>query len=462
MATNSTKSSMATWASQLFAATTTPLDVEPSTSSSPRLDPRRWTSVEQPQNPIVQKRIRDKAVALLMFRQHKNDPRLWQALDPEIQRDREVALAALEGGSLLPEDANELSDELKQDRDFWMALIQKNAKWWNVLPEDFAGDNEFVRSISTFQNLEQANTILDIFPEMRRDSSFWLTVVHSKLASVDFLADMASPEILQDKYVMLAACKKDYKVYDVLCAPLNQDQELVQAALSNTPAALYYIPAFVQRMYPELVAKAIQRSPQNADWLEYVGDDLWSNSHVALAWALIGGEYLQEKFQSHFRDDKELFLLIAEHNWSEFSHASERLRSNKEYMLRAVEKNGILLHDAVGDLSRDFDLAITSFSNTHDLLNSYDGDHNADDARFLNGLSSHVRQRLQEHANFQMVLVGMSVGSADRSSLCLLDQGQETSLIYKRLFADYLGVAVRHELGRLRRASANLIAWSTR
>lgn len=318
--------------------------------------------------------------------------------------------------------------------------------------------------MSSFQTRRQVQAILARFPELAHDASFWMTVVNSGLASVDLLADEASTEILENKQVMLAACQKDYRVYDVLCAPLNQEVDWVEAALGQTPDALCYIPAFVQRLYPELVANSIrQASPhRNAAWFEYVGEELWSsNRQVTLAWLSIGGEYLQDKFPFHFRDDEELMLLVAEHNWSEFGFASERLRSNKLYMLQAVTRNGVLIFDAVGELGRDFDLAMIAFSNTTDLIESYDED-DTGNVHFLHSFERHVQEKLQEHANFLLFLGGISRACSDEEppgtvvSLPLLNQGQETSLIYKRLVQEYLGVAIGPELERLRVVYSNL------
>lgn len=457
---------MVTWASHLLEWTRV-------SSAMATSDPHQWTSVEQPPSRPQQQRrtltphfplhhlrcIRDKALALLLLRQHKNDVRLWQALDPALQRDHEVAVAALEGGAL-PE-VTDLPDALRQDRDFWLALIRSDAsRWCNQLPEDLIAEIDFVGSIISCLTHEQHVRILLIrFPELQSNAHVWLKVVHCGLASVDLLADLASPGILQDKTVLLEACQKDYKVYDVLCAPLNRDRDLVAASLRSSPAALYDIPAFVQRMYPELVADAIQRSPHNADWLEYVGEELWSHRQVALAWACIGGDYLNEQFPAHFRHDKLLFLLIAEHNWSAFGESSSRLRSDKPYMMQAVEKNGIVLHDAVGNLRQDFDLALTAFYNTNDLLDSYD-DHNLEDDQFINDFRRHLAANLQEHANFQLVLGGMSLGPDEGCSLGVLNQGHETSVIYKRLLAEYTGVAVGSELGRLRTAFRNVSRWN--
>lgn len=149
---------MATWASKLFAASAAGAskwddDDDDSDELSPLRqanDPRRWTCVEQPQTPELNKRsallLRDRSVALLLFKQqqqqqqrhHTTDPRLlWEALDPELQRDPDVAMAALLSGSLA--DANDLPVALRGDRAFWLSLmLQSNSgKWWNQLPFGF-------------------------------------------------------------------------------------------------------------------------------------------------------------------------------------------------------------------------------------------------------------------------------------------------------------------------------------
>jgi hypothetical protein len=48
---------------------------------------------------------------------------------------------------------------------------------------------------------------------------------------------------------------------------------------------------------------------------------------------------------------------------------------------------------------------------------------------------------------------------SQESCLAILNQGDETSLVYKRLLAEYVGIPVGNKAKVLRQASINLARW---
>ena len=262
-------------------------DTTSTNSTETPFDPANWTSVEQPSTRVgvasQRTTVNEKRLALFLFQQHKHDPRLWTILHPELKLDRDLVEAALEGECVQDIDAD-LPDEIKRDQCFWRRLIRKNSRWWSRLPRELASDISMAQSMKSFHSRQQVETILQRFPTLQADSSFWLSVVSSGYTDADLITELASPEVLQDKKVMLAAVTENFSVFDVLSAPLNRDRDLVQAALRSSFSALLYIPAFVQRMYPELIAEAIGRSSKSEvlDWNDYVANELWSDRERSL------------------------------------------------------------------------------------------------------------------------------------------------------------------------------------
>lgn len=446
------------------------VEEDTTTTNDRNYDPSSWSSVEQP---IINKTqvasttitrywnnqttIQEKNLVLFLLQQHKSDTRLWHIVHPELKLDHDVVHAALEGENISSID-NDLPPEIKNDVYFWRGMIRKNSKWWDQLPSELANNILLVQSLYSFRSQNQISIILHRFPTLHADPTFWLAVIASDYADANFLADMAAPEILQNRTVMLAAVTKKYCVFDLLSDPFNRDREMVQAALHGSIAALLYIPAFVQRLYPDLIADAIRQSTKNEvwEWSDYIGSGVWSNRQVALAWASIGGDYLRNQFPVTFRSDQELFLLIAEHNWSEFCLCSESLRSNKAFMAKAIEKNGILLWEAFGDLHNDYDLALIAFAHSSSLLESFD-ELDCEDSKFLHGFRVFLDGRLQEHTNFvHQVLVGMKKSDG---ALAMLNQGAETAMIYQQLISEFIGVPPVTELQKLRAAKHHLSSW---
>ena len=132
--------------------------------------------------------------------------------------------------------------------------------------------------------------------------------------------------------------------------------------------------------------------------------------------------------------------------------------------MQVVEKNATLLQESPSQLARDFDLALVAFggssTKSRDLAGLYDVN-DRDDFIFLIDFALKVRAKVVSHDNFvKRILCGMSASHVDdRFHLPLLNQGNETSLVYKRLLADFLGVPMGTELRLLRQASMNLATW---
>jgi hypothetical protein len=415
--------------------------------------------------------IVSKAEALALLDQFRSQSIIWDRLHHDLQIDYEIALKAFKNGCV----SSSIQDwplELQSDREFWKLLLQC-ACWKDPLPMVILDDVDFIRSVPQWNSEEQIRRILIHHAHLPSDPSMWLIILDSGVVSVDFWIEFAyGTTILENKDIMLNAVRHDYRIYDVLYAPLNQDEDIITAALGQSANALMYIPAFVQRQYPNQIANSIRnwtasarsRREQlpdihNAHWVEYVGAEVWTNREVALAWSSVGGSY-RESFLGRFDNDEELFLLIAQHNWSQFNNASNALRSNKAFMRKAVELNGVLILDAEGCLQHDLELAIIAFSNTDNILEAFDPFY---DQEFLNKVWQRISGKLQEHAIIELIMLAIfssprESSNPDIPSFCpfvLLNQGRETTKTYLQLLKAYLGVPRGKELQQLQMAQQN-------
>ena len=115
------------------------------------------------------------------------------------------------------------------------------------------------------------------------------------------------------------------------------------------------------------------------------------------------------------------------------------------------------------DAAEDSDVA----SQSRDLVGSFDINDHREDLEFMTGFATKVSETLASHEIFVTVaMCGMAAAkssaregcSSTDSSFRTLDQGRETSMAYRILLAEFMGVPVGRELCRLRRASVNLAA----
>jgi hypothetical protein len=185
-------------------------------------------------------------------------------------------------------------------------------------------------------------------------------------------------------------------------------------------------------------------------------------------------------------------LLIAQHYPDEFEYASNKLRTDKDFLARVLAVNPTLLKELpTPELAHDFDLAVIalggptstadatpSTSSTavqrqrRDLIGLYDMN-DPDDFGFLTKLAVHVHEQVASHERFvSLILGGMTATAAGEkhnvsmdgfqlapSLFAMLNQGDETSMVYKKLLAEFTGVPMGNEIHVLRRASANLVRW---
>jgi len=390
---------------------------------------------------------------------------LYDICGPELKKDTQIVIAAVTSKSLAISD---IPDEFETDKTFWKCLLICMPIAWCSMPSTLQQDTDF--AIIAAQNVRDdegyadalVKEILQGYPGV----AFNLQVAEN-IARLNSLHDIsalfsANAGLARNRAVVLQACKSNGCNLEYVHESLLGDRNIIQAALDSDPEALAFVPNSVQQLFPDLVAQAI-RNPEVDDLDElfnYIHEELWENREVALAWASKGGVYLDE-FPGEFAEDKELFLLFAENNWGQFEYASEALCGNKDFMLQVVQKQGTLLRQAHGQLSEDFDLALVAFAGTDHMC----GYHHTPFGgvcgcfQFLTDFAAKVRSRLYCHEGFvEGILCGMTVEDAD-GTLTMLNQGQETSLEYKRQIAECIGIPMGKELRLLREASANLERW---
>lgn len=393
------------------------------------------------------------------------DRRLWLDLKPHLKQDRDIALAAMLSGCIAVSD---LPRNLLNHRRFWKSAIATCPNAWYALPGHLMDDMEFARSIDHFPDERMAFALFAKFPQLLDDRDVWGKILSSSsfLGLPDLLMGIAPSFVFSDKDIVLQALLRDHEILALVSSPLTEDRDVIEAALQCSTQALFGINDFVQMMYPDLVAGAIKSYESDDIWELYdcIDDDLWSDHRVAHAWLARGGDYLHEEFSEDLENDKHAFLLIAEHNPGDFWCASEELCNDHEFMLQVVEKNATLLRESSAQLAHDFEMALVAFggssAKSRDLAGLYDIN-DRDDIQFITEFAKEVREKVRSHENFvKRILCGMSTGkSVTICRLPLLDQGQETSLAYKKLLAEYLGIPIGKELRLLRRASLNLAKW---
>lgn len=356
--------------------------------------------------------------------------------------------------------------------------IETGEREWRTLPADLQDDVAFARSISHFPHSEQACAILRSFPELCRDRDYWERIIGT-LPYIGYLhrlfvARLPSPEIRSDYDLMLKACRRTFLILHYVDPhTLGTDRGFLETVLSEKPGALQCMSPEAQRLFPELVvqtfpplAQYVATAPHNYAFLAAgnIIPEVWENRSNILEWFKCGLPF-GSVFPDSWKDDREIFLLIAKHcpdnfRYYSFSHAAPALRGDKDYMQKVLELAPPLFVCASEMLQRDFDLALLCFADSSDTVVQFvrqNGRGVSQRMRFLREFCHRAFEMMRVHKVFvSTILFAVSPGAGSGSPLSILDQGVETAMSHKKVIAEFLGVPTGKTLRRLRRAYENI------
>ena len=438
-----------------------------------------------PPSPIVSSA---KDFILGMFESSRAKKSDWNKLSLEWHRDPEVAMVALLSGAIRTAD---LPESTRDDRDFMLKAVQEKAKIWFDLPDQFADDQAFAEAVPEFSR-ELAIAVFDRFPVLRANRDIWLKVIDSKGGAREVLDDDLYSklfpedlfELLQnngpdsirgDSEIMEKAARCCSRTLSLADESLFNRKKFVESVLEGNDliGILKVMPDEIQSKWSELVAQRLRRGmPSNDTFTEFlrlssqINPTLWENRRVVLSWFSGGSPFFDDhshRFPDEWREDKEIFLLIAEKSSPpslasySFSSASPKLLRDKSFMLKAVEYSPQLFFHISPKLCYDFDMVVTALAGSNPYYDPSSMAHcylrrQRSDPNSFEKVRTRVQGQLEAHNIFtKLILPAMSHGS-QACPLTLLNQ----EMGYKKLIAEYLDVPLGMKLSLARRALRNL------
>jgi hypothetical protein len=376
------------------------------------------------------------------------------------KEDREVLLLALAHGL----EWCSIPEALQHDKGFIMEALQRNPQLYMDLSEetrdnfDVAFQVIHVDDVADDVILEATERCPDLLANrvamLAIAKNWWTDVLQETL-------QFSPSAIRNDKAIIMEAVKNDPVAFEYCSEELQSDREVVLAAIEASPSSLYLVMDSFQYENPDVVILALEKTDRGDLWTTYddVYDELWTNRDVAMAWLSKGGDWLADDFPEDFWDDEELLLTVAKHNWTEFDCASENLRNDKEFMLKALALDGRVIRDVSEDLRHDYDLALAAFGKDLRSLQFFSG---PEDFEFMVSLTNQVRERLEDCSFFMREMVGSIYRRPSADEKCLLpmlNQGPDTVQMYQTTLSSFLGLPHGEELAHLQETSKNLLAW---
>ena len=329
--------------------------------------------------------------------------------------------------------------------------------------------------------------LVRIAPSLQVDPEFWRAYVASKdWLPLDHLPVSLEEIWAQDAELALQLCAHQGTLYQLF--PMNHPltEKLLEVYLVACPCGLCSepsIPVGLLRQHPHLVAGALERLPLSVQGIREavirgLPEELWQQPVIVLAWAKGGGN-LHEAIPDAFKDDGLLMNLFSRRENKRIDHPeellpspSDRLLSDKQFMMGIVVENPRLLFNVGANLVGDTDLVIAALSGPAGLYLFCGGGviggpwYEWYEADPYPKVAETVREKLQLHDIFLKLVLGGDCDSI-RSSLengtplglykLLSGVNEETSLVFKRLLAEYIGVpTTKKELEMLRGARHTL------
>jgi len=352
----------------------------------------------------------------------------------------------------------------QNSRDFAKNTVMRNPRSYLNPSESFRKDIDIARIAVQADGVDDCVLLeaMEQCPGLFSDREIMLTIVKSlRVDSLHEALQFSPIEVRGDKEIMLEAVKIDPTAFEFCSEELSVDRNIIFATVESSSNYLYLLTDSYQLENPDIVICAI-KSSNSTDLLslyENICEEMWSNRYVGLAWLSKGGDWLDDDFPDDFKDNEELCLTLAKHNWTDFENASVALRSDREFMLNAVMVDARVIRDIIDtddQLRYDYDLTLLAFSRDKRTIQFYSS---ANDFEYMVAFTEKVRKRIEDYDTFNDVVLASIIRQPQNSSLSLLNQGPYAIRYHSNLISSYLGVPDREEVQMLREASINLLHW---
>ena len=417
----------------------------------------------------------------------------WTSLAPKLKRDREIALTAFVGEHCLLED---LPDPWCDDRDFFRDALSLNSKLWFRVPEAIQVDRSFLEELGPsfrFRNDDMIAAEFEKIPELCDDPFIWKNIISTfssdrqdenktmlltdnVAAPSEFCSLKYAPDsILSDRELMKLACIGAPKELLNVNRELTDNDSFLREVLTEQPVGLLFVASENLSAHPDLVMNyvgAFLRSEfQSYQYhlVKRLGTVFFreDNMELAEAWFRNGGRFDGgcldgDVFPHKWRDRGEIFLWIAEYASRSipdrvqrhvfgriaFLPLSDRLKGDLQFMTKVAELVDWPLFCGSESVQKNMEVIVRALSHDKEDAKVYATKLDTPEWDDWNKeIYAWVEEKYEVYANFcKLILSQMSEKCTSESPLRILAQGPETTLVYKKLIAQYAGIPMGTEL----------------
>jgi hypothetical protein len=400
----------------------------------------------------------------------------WARLPPSLRDDVDLARSIpLSSDSNLVIEILGHFDQIRHDQSYWRQILDSNMEdddrtsiIMEFLPLPNCSDKSLMIDICSV-----CTEALELVPnEILLDRNFWIELVKSNTEEDSNrrrdLMGYIPPTFLSDKRFMIDICIICTVAFDLIAnEDLGSDRDFLEAVLAQNASVLKILPHNTQQRHRDLVLRTLPRFALTDDPMDiiYLARQIrpvfWFQRDFAFAWAKSGlgwPRHAKRNVRGTWRKIRDLCLEVA---ISSKSLAwADKFTDDLPFMLRVLDKHPDLYPQAHGLVKADLWAMALAFAGcpqvAKDALMELHIEGKDD---VIESFLLFLRDRLEPYDNFRTLILGsmLSTQSVEQTgtALTLLNQGPETSAMYKKEIAAYLGIETGMELCRLQQAEQN-------
>jgi len=253
-------------------------------------------------------------------------------VDTPMRNDRELAIKLIRSADKYEDTIYPyLPESLRKDINILTVMKEVGRLFHLPNPKDMGEPK--IKDIRDFvyNNQSRISEVLELFPN----------ILH-----------FASEELLNDRQLLLHALPANNELVSILSESLRDDADIILAASDKYFASLQFASQKL-REDPIFVMKMIDKCGEN---ISFAADWMKANRKFVFAAAHAGSRIL-DNVPENFRDEEEIMLEIIKSDGFALDKASERLRLDKAFNIKALE-NGAYYNNIHKSLLDDRDIVL--------------------------------------------------------------------------------------------------------
>lgn len=239
---------------------------------------------------------------------------------PPLQDDRDVVLAAINKSGI--ETLKYASERLKKDKAIVRAALKKSSEYnFKFVDKSLRRDKEIILfAIKNGLSAESVKLYVDV--DLQKDQDIFSAIIKKDTAAIQF----ASDSLKKDKVFILGLINR----------------HVIESYSSSPPPILKYIDDSLKNDREIVLSSVHQSAMITFEQLNYTSSYQWLENSSIIEYA-----------NTRFRKDKEIILAGTP---GAFQFADDTLKSDKEFVLSVVKKDGYSVKYASKELRNDIDV----------------------------------------------------------------------------------------------------------